>query len=556
MAKTPDSEQTVVMSDGITDPRFKLIERLGSGGMGDVYLAEDSTLRRRVAIKTVRPDLCRNEEIHKRIERECLLHARVGAHPHIVTLFDKLEKGDSINLVMEYVDGKTLSDMVKDCAARGEKMPEKDALNVAIQCLDALSRIHAQGIVHRDIKPQNLLVSRDDSGAICAKLMDFGIARLQDPDEQATALTSTEGSGPGTPAYMAPEQIDPKTFGHVSPATDIYAVGIMVYQLLSGETPFSGSITEVFRGHLTSVPPGLSPRSTGAIPGPLIEILQRALAKNPKDRFPSAKAFKEDLIDVLSGTAAPQPQTPDTARTMLASRADASALQKGGTMLAGATVRPSSGRKTGLVIAIVVLAVIAIGAMGVAAWFLVGPGKTSEPTPAPQPSPAESPAPSAVSPTAPQTPESVATPPPASPVVPAPAPTGAAQQPSAPPPATLPPTVTTPLAVPPAARSAQAPPEAASGASPSDVFEKYRSAAPSEPPSPPTPPPAPKVEPKPATEAKKPEPPKPEPKPEPPAPPKPAPQPQPSAQTPPPQPPAQPDWLSGVSAGSSSSQKK
>ena len=538
MAKTPDSEQTVVMSDGITDPRFKLLERLGSGGMGDVYLAEDSKLRRRVAIKTVRPDLCKNEEIRKRIERECLLHARVGAHPHIVTLFDRLETGDNINLVMEYVDGKNLSDMIKDYSARGVKMPERDALNVAIQCLDALSRIHAQGIVHRDIKPQNILVSHDDSGDICAKLMDFGIARLQDPDEQATALTSAEGSSPGTPAYMAPEQIDPKTFGHVSPATDIYAVGIMLYQLLSGEPPFTGSLTEIFRGHLTSAPPALSPRATGAFPVPMAEILRRALAKDPKDRFPSAKAFREELAAVLSGSATPQSVTPDTARTMLAGAADASALQRGGTMLAGAAVRQPSGRKTGLVIAVVAVVLLAIAAMAVAAWFMVGPGKPVEPSTASQPPAPEIPAPT---PSLPATPE------------------------------TQNPIPGTPTPTPPAAPQLQAPAiappaQAVSGEEPSppqrdgnirETFEELRKRATAESAPPPEPTPAAKQEPAPAPKEEPAQTPKPAPKPKPETPPepKPPPPPQPTAQTQT-QPQSQTDWINGVSAGSSSSQKK
>jgi len=549
MANTPDSEQTVVMNDGITDPRFKLLERLGSGGMGDVYLAEDSKLRRRVAIKTVRPDLCKNEEIRKRIERECLLHARVGAHPHIVTLFDRLETGDNINLVMEYVDGKNLSDMVKDYSARGLKMPERDALNVAIQCLDALSRIHAQGIVHRDIKPQNILVSHDDSGDTCAKLMDFGIARLQDPDEQATALTSAEGSGPGTPAYMAPEQIDPKTFGYVSPATDIYAVGIMLYQLLSGEPPFTGSLTEIFRGHLTSVPPALSPRATGSFPAPMAEILRRALAKDPKDRFPSAKAFREELVAVLSGSATPQSVTPDTARTMLAGAADASALQRGGTMLAGAAVRQPGGRKTGLVIAVVAVVLLAIAAMAVAAWFMVGPGKPAEPSTASQPPAPEIPAPAPSLSATPETRYPI-------PGTPTPAPPTA-------PPASAPLPVQAPAIAPPAPVVSREEPSAPQrDGNIRETFDELRKRAAAESTPPPAPQPTPKAEtpPVPKQEPAPAPPPTPKPKPETSSEPKPAPTPPPppatpSAQTPSETPPTK-SWADDVTPGSSSSQKK
>lgn len=279
-----------------TGSRFRILKFLGGGGMGDVYLAQDLRLPRRVAIKTIRQDLCENTEIHKRIERECQLHAKIGIHPHIVALHDLLEEDGQISMVMEYVEGQTLQDLLKQNAHQGLSLSWQQSLDITRQILKALDRIHAHGIVHRDIKPSNILLSRDDAGRYCAKLMDFGIARPA--VYEGTALTVQGGSGPGTPMYMAPEQIDTKTFSAVSPATDIYAMGVVLFQLLSGELPFSGSLTAVFLGHLTRKPPPLVISEDAQIPLTLADIVRRALEKNPAERFPSAKAFREALDQV------------------------------------------------------------------------------------------------------------------------------------------------------------------------------------------------------------------------------------------------------------------
>lgn len=558
MSESESTDKTIVAGnvEQFTDPRFKIRKRLGSGGMGDVYLAEDSSLHRLVALKTVRSDLCKNEEVRKRIERECLLHARVGAHPHIVTLFDKLERGDNINLVMEYVDGTTLQETFRECAHKGFEFSKKDALDIASQVLEALSRIHAQGIVHRDIKPENILLARDDSGAYCAKLMDFGIARLQDPEEQATCLTS-EGMSPGTPVYMAPEQIDPKTYGPASPATDIYAVGVMLFQLLTGRPPFTGTITEIFKGHLTEMPPALEPHADGLIPAPYADVLRIALSKEPTNRYPSAKAFREELLRLLASATSSSHRggafSADTSRTVVASAIDSAAIDTGGTRLAGTTTtrHGQQGKRWGLIAFVV--AVVAIAAVA-AVLFLVGKGKPAKEASETQPkTPAATTAPSPESAT-PATPAAVeqpstAAPPAIPPVTPpsAPLPTPENTQavaPSAPPspsPAT-PPTTTVPAVD---ASPATTPPQG-SGGSALDELLKNRPSEPAAPePEPPkTSPPAaetPKVE---APKSEQPPAPKPEPKPGPKAEPKPEPKPEPP---PAPKPePAADDWLKDV----------
>ena len=382
-----DTDKTVVADPpamASPDPRFNMIRCLGSGGMGDVHLAEDSKLRRMVAIKTIRADLCKNDEICKRIERECLLHAKIGSHPHIVTLFDRIEHGNQINLVMEYVEGETLQDLLTKGASGGRRLSWKDGINIAVQTLEALGRIHAHGIVHRDIKPSNIIVTRDDAGAYCAKLMDFGIARMQADDEQSTMLTKDGAGSPGTPTYMAPEQIDPKTFGPVSSATDVYAMGIMLYQILSGSPPFVGSITEVFNGHVNRQPPAIDFHGDTTVPPEIKDILDCALAKKPSQRFPSVKVFREELLRVAQGTLGGAAGVSggvgeDTNRTMLASSAGAAAggaEGRGATMLDTSGTRPRASISTGKLVAIIV--VLLLAAAAVAAYFVFAGGKTDE----------------------------------------------------------------------------------------------------------------------------------------------------------------------------------
>jgi serine/threonine protein kinase len=276
--------------------RYRLMRLLGAGAMGSVRLAEDTALHRRVAIKTVKEEFARNAEIRKRVERECLLHAKVGPHPNIVTLFDKLELEDEIHLVMEYIDGETLQARLERNSEQGIVMPPSESIVIATQVLDALSRIHAQGIVHRDIKPSNIMLTYSENGQVCAKLMDFGVSRLAEQDEQLSRLTTTDSGGPGTPLYMAPEQIDSKTFGEISSATDVYAMGVMLYQLLSGKPPYRGTLTEVLNGHLNLPLPPIFIRLDGVLPDTVENLLKRALAKKSADRIQTAKTFREELI--------------------------------------------------------------------------------------------------------------------------------------------------------------------------------------------------------------------------------------------------------------------
>lgn len=296
-SSTSEELQTMEsLSRSLASGRYRIMRILGAGAMGSVRLAEDTALHRRVAIKTVKEEVARNPEIRRRIERECLLHAKVGPHPNIVTLFDKLEADDEMHLVMEYIDGETLQARLERNSEMGIVMPPSESIHIASQVLDALSRIHAQQIVHRDIKPANIMLTYNESGTVCAKLMDFGISRFAEDNEQLSRLTTTNNGGPGTPLYMAPEQIDSKTFGEVSYATDVYAMGVMLYQLLSGKPPFRGTLTEVLNGHLNMPVPHIAVKMDGVLPETIEGLLKRALAKKTVDRIQSAKAFREELI--------------------------------------------------------------------------------------------------------------------------------------------------------------------------------------------------------------------------------------------------------------------
>jgi serine/threonine-protein kinase len=220
--------------------RYRVLALLGEGAMGVVYLAEDVELNRQVALKVLRKELASRPDVQQRLQNECRILARLGSHPNIVTLFDRLVYDDSVVLVMEYVSGEPLTDIIsrshrltndpeeaKRTVATGAGMPvmvlrPSDALEIADQCLAALEFAHSKGILHRDIKPGNVLVMRDHNDRLMAKVMDFGIGKAlaSGPEPAMTSMTMVSGPGPGTPAYMAPEQIDTLRFGPVGPSAE------------------------------------------------------------------------------------------------------------------------------------------------------------------------------------------------------------------------------------------------------------------------------------------------------------------------------------------------
>jgi len=270
--------------------RYHLLRRLGHGSTATTYLAQDLLLGRRVAVKVFRPAFLVDPRDLARFEREARAAATVS-HPNVVQVYDVGQDGETRFLVMEWVDGSDLKHLVRDRAP----LPPQEATQLVLDLLRGLAAIHRAGVVHRDVKPQNVLIDR--SGR--AKLTDFGIARTV----RDTELTET-GSVIGTAAYMAPEQA---TGQPVSPATDLYAVGIILYELLTGRLPFPGeNPIDVLYRHVHEVP-APPRRFNPAIPPALEAVVLRALAKRPAERFGSAEAM---AAAIEAAMASPQPLAP------------------------------------------------------------------------------------------------------------------------------------------------------------------------------------------------------------------------------------------------------
>ncbi|MDQ3489048.1 MAG: serine/threonine-protein kinase, partial [Acidobacteriota bacterium] len=268
--------------------RYRTIREIGSGGMATVYLADDLKHNRRVAIKVMKPALV--EAIGQdRFLREIEIAARLN-HPHVVPLFDSGAAGEALFYVMPYVDGESLRARLQ----REAQLPLDEALRLAREISSALSHAHHHGLVHRDIKPENILLA--DGIALVA---DFGIARSCDAgDADRTQAMTVEGGILGTPLYMSPEQACGEPVG---PASDVYSLACVVFEMLAGQRPFEASTSEsLIRMHLTTPPPGLDTLRP-SIPASVARVLARALAKRPEDRYGSAVKFAEALTASAAG---------------------------------------------------------------------------------------------------------------------------------------------------------------------------------------------------------------------------------------------------------------
>jgi hypothetical protein len=266
---------------------FEILTPLGSGGMGEVYRARDTRLDRIVAIKLLPSDLISGHS--RKVERfrhEARAIARI-THPNICTLHDVGEDGASIFLVMEHVDGVTLARRLED-----GPLPMALALRTAIGIADALDHAHRHGVVHRDLTPGNVMLTRDR-----VKLLDFGLAKLKERDEQAlrapteSARLTDAGSIVGTIPYMAPEQVEGRD---VDPRTDIFAFGVVLYEMLAGRRPFTGDS----RASVMAAIVALEPQPLSAlteVPDALERLIARCLAKDPEDRWQTARDLAAEL---------------------------------------------------------------------------------------------------------------------------------------------------------------------------------------------------------------------------------------------------------------------
>jgi eukaryotic-like serine/threonine-protein kinase len=268
-------------------PRYASPGRLGQGAMGDIYLATDEALGRRVAVKVLSERYAQDEAIRARFKREALAAARLSGEPGAVTIFDVGEWQGRPFIVMEHVEGGSLADRLQ----REDAQPPARALAWLEQAATVLDAAHRQGIVHRDIKPANLLL--DARGQL--HMADFGIASAAGLD----SMTLT-GTVLGTAGYLSPEQAQ----GHrAGPASDIYALGVVAYELLCGTRPFeSESPTAEAAAHANAPVPSISERCRD-LPPELDAVFQRVLAKRPEDRYETATAFVRELRNALARAA-------------------------------------------------------------------------------------------------------------------------------------------------------------------------------------------------------------------------------------------------------------
>ncbi len=272
---------------------YRIVRKLGSGGMGEVYLAEDIRLKRNVALKLLPPHFTVNPDRVRRFEREARAASALN-HPNIVTIYEIGHSNITHFIATEFVDGKTLRQLINE-----KPFTLNETLNVSMQVADALSGAHAAGIVHRDIKPENIMIRRDGY----VKILDFGLAKLTEQQsidsdlETPTLLQSNPGLVMGTVQYMSPEQARAKNVGV---GTDIWSLGIVMYELLAGHVPFTGETpSHVMVSLMENKLPPLKDHAN--VPEELDQFVTKALRKNQKERYQAAGQLARDLKEFKQG---------------------------------------------------------------------------------------------------------------------------------------------------------------------------------------------------------------------------------------------------------------
>lgn len=262
--------------------RYELVRRIARGGMAEVWEAEDTVLTRPVAAKVLLPHLAADEAFVERFRREAVAAARLS-HPHIVSIYDTCASAGCEAIVMELVRGQTVRDQLDEFGT----LTVGQAVNTAADVADALAHAHANGLIHRDVKPGNILLS-DDGRVLVA---DFGIAKASEVSHDLTEV----GAVVGTAKYLSPEQVQGQP---LDARSDVYSLGIVLYEMLCGRVPFQGeNSTATALARLTSDP--LRPRQIRAgIPRPVEDVVLKAMARRPEDRYPSAAALRGALLAV------------------------------------------------------------------------------------------------------------------------------------------------------------------------------------------------------------------------------------------------------------------
>jgi serine/threonine-protein kinase len=286
-----DAEESLVGS--LFAGRFHVDALLGVGGMGAVYLARHDVLQRQVALKVIRTELLADLQALGRFRREARAASRV-VHPHVAQIHDFGYSEEGVPyLVMEYVEGPALADLL----CRSGRLPLKRALDVLLQIAEALAAAHGAEVIHRDLKPENIVLATGQARPDHVKILDFGLAKILDSD--GSSGLSTQGILFGTPEYMSPEQAQGGVLDH---RTDLYSLGIVGFEMVTGTVPFAGGALEVIRGHAQRMPPAPSAISGRGELAPAFDaLILRCLAKRPDERPASAAALAEEIRGLQLG---------------------------------------------------------------------------------------------------------------------------------------------------------------------------------------------------------------------------------------------------------------
>jgi eukaryotic-like serine/threonine-protein kinase len=333
------------MSGSVLGNRYRLEARIGSGGMAEVYRGLDPVLNRTVAIKTLLPQFARDSGFVQRFRREAQAAARLN-HPNIVGVYDSGADDSTPWIVMEFVEGRTLAEFL----AGGRKPAPMQAAEIAGRIAEALSAAHAQGVIHRDVKPGNVMVTRD--GVV--KVMDFGIARMSGSDATAPQTSAVMG----TASYLSPEQAQG---GPVDARSDIYSLGVVLYELLTGRPPFTGESPVAIAWKQVNENPRPPSSINHEVPPALDAVVMKALSKNPANRYQTAEEMAQDLERVRKGE--PVGATPLLSEGAGIEATQVISRQHHTQVLPPQVSPPGSGRKVwlGVLIGFLVVAVLAGG---------------------------------------------------------------------------------------------------------------------------------------------------------------------------------------------------